>query len=28
MGNPFGKDFYWPTAIADTNKVVRTHERC
>jgi hypothetical protein len=28
MGNAFCEDFYWPTAIVDTNEVVRTCERC
>jgi transposase InsO family protein len=28
VGNAFRQGFYWPTAIADTNEVVRTCEEC
>jgi hypothetical protein len=28
MGNAFRQGFYWPTAVIDTNKVVRTCEGC
>jgi hypothetical protein len=28
VGNAFRQGFYWPTAIADTNEVVRTCEGC
>jgi transposase InsO family protein len=28
MGNAFRQGFYWSTAVADANKVVRTCERC
>jgi hypothetical protein len=28
VGNAFRQGFYWPTAVADANKVVRTCEGC
>jgi predicted choloylglycine hydrolase len=28
VGNAFRQGFYWPTAVADTNEVVRTCEGC
>jgi hypothetical protein len=28
MGNVFRQGFYWPTAVADANEVVRTCEGC
>jgi hypothetical protein len=28
VGNAFCQGFYWPTAVADTNEVMRTYEGC
>jgi transposase InsO family protein len=28
VGNAFRQGFYWPTAVADTNEVMRTYEGC
>jgi hypothetical protein len=28
VGNAFGQGFYWPTAVADANEVIRTCEGC
>jgi hypothetical protein len=28
MGNAFRQGFYWPTAVADANEIVRTCKGC
>jgi hypothetical protein len=28
VGNAFRQGFYWPTAVADANEIVRTYEGC
>ena len=28
VGNTFRQGFYWPTAVADAEQIIRTYERC